>query len=83
MNLYINGQPDVTISDANLVFWESSPREVAREFNGRIDDLRIYNRALSPSEVLNVYSSVIPEPTSVALLLLGAPLAWLARRRRV
>ncbi len=32
-------------------------------FNGKIDDVRIYNRALTPTEVSQLYSGVIPTPT--------------------
>ena len=38
-------------------------------FNGVIDDVRIYNRALSGSEVSELYA--IPEPATLALLALG------------
>jgi len=39
-------------------------------FDGKIDDLLIYNRALSPSEVQTLYSAV-PEPSTALLLGLG------------
>jgi hypothetical protein len=48
-------------------------------FNGRIDDVRIYNRALTGQEVWQLYT--IPEPAT--LFLLGSGAFALLRRRRV
>jgi hypothetical protein len=39
-------------------------------FQGSIDETSIYNRALTPSEILSVYQAV-PEPGSAALICLG------------
>jgi hypothetical protein len=47
-------------------------------FNGSMDDLRIYDNALTASEV----SSLVPEPTSMALLGVTGVLATLRHRRR-
>ncbi|MCC6679977.1 MAG: LamG domain-containing protein [Phycisphaeraceae bacterium] len=50
-------------------------------FDGRLDDLRIYDGALTQQEITNLYNSGIPEPASVGLLGLG----WLmmgTRRQR-
>ena len=47
-------------------------------FSGTIDDVYIYDRALSPSEIQTLFS-VIPEPSSA--LLLGIGLSALAVRR--
>ena len=50
----------------------------AYQFRGVIDDLYIYDRALSPTEVSTLYS-VVPEPNTA--LLLGLGLSALAVRR--
>jgi parallel beta-helix repeat protein len=34
-------------------------------FNGTIDDMRIYNRALSPEEIQQIYEEGLPEPSGV------------------
>lgn len=49
-------------------------------FDGVIDDVSIYNYALTSTQVLNHYNEGVPEPSSLALLSLGGLL--LARRRR-
>ena len=48
-------------------------------FDGVIDDVRIYDRALSGTEVADLYA--LPEPATMSLLALGS-LAVLRRRRR-
>lgn len=54
---------------------------VADDFLGQMSVVRIYNgKALSDSEILQNYSTTIPEPTAGVLLLLGS--ALVARRRR-
>ena len=47
-----------------------------RFFNGLIDDVAVYNRALSAQEIYQIYS--IPEPATLLLLGLGG----LALRKR-
>ncbi|MFM8292350.1 MAG: LamG domain-containing protein [Planctomycetia bacterium] len=52
----------------------------ASAFIGQIDEVRISNTALSPSEMLS--ATVVPEPGSAALALLGlGGAAWALRRR--
>lgn len=42
---------------ASVGIGSSQPNATARYFNGSIDDVRIYNRALPPSDVLALYSA--------------------------
>ena len=63
LSFYINGQFDVTItynfnsslSDANVDIG-GSPRN-NYPFNGTISNVQIYNRALSPTEILQNYNA--------------------------
>lgn len=48
-------------------------------YAGKIDEVRLYNRVLSASEVSQIYN--VPEPTSLSLLL-GGGLIALAKRRK-
>ncbi len=52
-------------------------------FNGSLDEVGIWNRALSPAEISQLASGIvpIPEPGTVALLLIGAG-ALIVRARR-
>ena len=54
----------------------------AHTFNGAIDDLRIFDGALTGDEVAALYQSTIPEPASAGLALAGLGLVGLRRRRR-
>ena len=47
-------------------------------FLGAIDEVVLYNRALSPTEVL----SLVPEPASGTLISLSAAVLWLVNRGR-
>ncbi|MFC1675670.1 LamG-like jellyroll fold domain-containing protein [Planctomycetota bacterium] len=49
-------------------------------FNGSIDDVRFYNRALSSTEIQEIYTNGIPEPATIALLGFGS--VSLLRKRR-
>jgi MYXO-CTERM domain-containing protein len=84
------GAPNINQSNANnnLLCIGCNP-DNGREFNGLIDDLAMWDRAISEDEIGLIYSnglagnslaSVIPEPSSALLGLLGA--LGLLRRRR-
>ena len=65
VDLYLNGQtenpshtfnPQVLVATGNL--WDVN---IGNDFNGSIDDIRIYDRALSASEVLALYNLEKPK----------------------
>ncbi len=52
-------------------------------YDGGLDEVAIYNRALTADEVLQHYNAMIPEPSTLLLLALGvAALTFIRRRRR-
>lgn len=53
-------------------------------FHGAIDDVAVYTRALSATEVTDLYNAQsVPEPSTYALLLLsGAASLWALKRRK-
>lgn len=63
LQVYVNGTPDDTTPPETTCFYNSTVGiEIARSrasymFNGSIDELRIYNRLLSESEILELYNS--------------------------
>ena len=59
-------------------FWIGGRHDVNQFFDGLIDEVRVFNRALGPGEIPSLLT--VPEPASLSLLGLGA--LALARRRR-
>jgi len=89
LNIYVNGIEGTTSSNA---FGEMIPNDlkmgaleccnlgIHHYFGGSIDDVRIYNRALTDSEVYDLY--VIPAPGALILGSIGIGcVTWLRRRR--
>lgn len=65
------GNPFDTSSTALMIGNSST---VNRGFNGKIDDVQIYDTALSASEISQIYNNpgvAIPEPGSLVLVLVG------------
>lgn len=73
MIIYINGISDATSPQtgsvvANTTFGASrSNGSATRQMSGLIDDIRAYTRALTPTEVLNLYNGVEPATTNLQL----------------
>lgn len=73
--IYINGLEDATVTKSAEAIGYSSTASVSigryvastYEFNGIIDEVAIYDRAISSNEVLAHYNA-IPEPSCMALL---------------
>jgi hypothetical protein len=69
--LYINGTLNNTCSNSGIVSGISTGVRIGimgdsrYSFNGKIDDMKIYNYALSSNEVATLYT--IPEPTTMCL----------------
>lgn len=68
---------DATAQVASLSDADSESHQDSENFNGLLDDVRIYDEALTQSEI---QALTIPEPSALALLLLCG-VAMLRRRR--
>jgi hypothetical protein len=91
LDIYVNGMPDTL----GMSFMDTATayniRDIGRTYNGGaglfatmvLDDVRIYNTALSANEILLAFGPPVPEPSSLALVGLGSlGLAIRSRRRR-
>ncbi len=89
LNLYLDGVPDGTLSSttaigtntANLFIGEN-PEAAGRYWDGLIDDVRLYNRALSQTEINELMPlqprATAPEPYDKAILVTTeVTLSWI------
>jgi len=79
MKLYINGNlranaPVYSISDANRMLAGNWNHSRQRFFNGSMDDIRIYNRALNDSEIQQLYNNASNETKNCKAKLLDRKL---------
>ena len=90
VNMASQGLTGAITSDPNLpLMVGENPQANGREWNGEIDDVAIWNRALSESEILQIFNAgqagtslgAIPEPTVGLLGLLSLGLLTIRRRR--
>lgn len=95
MSIYIDGvartvnlSSNVTFNNFSTFQWEARvgtggrQNPDAQKYNGRMDEVAIYNRALSAAEVQSHYAAgTIPEPSLGVLSAVGAALLGFRRRR--
>jgi hypothetical protein len=91
-NFYVNGQLEstqaTTVNVANRgddVLWFGGLNKYGQYYGGALDDIQIYNQALSSAQIGVVLGGgTIPEPTSMALCATGvlSLLAYAWRRRQ-
>lgn len=76
------GDPLLLNSDG-ILDTDSTPLKISGFNGGFIDDVNIWNRTLSSSEVSTLYNTQsVPEPSTYALLLLSGAASLFALRRR-
>ncbi|MEI6327256.1 MAG: LamG-like jellyroll fold domain-containing protein [Candidatus Roizmanbacteria bacterium] len=96
LRLYVNGTQvgtgtaisgTIASPSANSLRIGSSPSEAGRYFTGKIDDVRVYNRALTSTEIgqikapapsITPTASTTPSPTSIPVCSLPAPITSFA-----
>lgn len=80
--IYLNGQLAASSTAGphsvnNTEFWIGNDRVFGpRLFEGRIDEVAVFNRALAASEIAAVYSAALGPPLNIAALASNVILAW-------
>jgi hypothetical protein len=85
-NLVASGSINSGSIGTTAYFWigtlENGANNFIRPFEGQIDDLRIYNEALSANAIANLARG-IPEPAAMIVALIGLCSAAAFSRRRM
>ena len=66
----ILGQAGLADNDANLLIGEN-PEATGRQWNGMIDEVNIWSRALTVDEIAYLQTNPVPEPSGLLLAALG------------
>ena len=96
MNIYLDGNatPIATGAQTGTVITSSNRLIIAgntkgysyggtgTDWKGQIDDVGIWNEALTTTQIANIYANGIPEPATLSLLVLGGIGVVVRRRRR-
>ena len=86
--LYINGSLEAKavknfassfLSGDSIILGNRIARKNKRSFNGTLDDIEIYNRALNPKEIISLYNAPNPNRTGIIIewTLIGCAIALL------
>ena len=88
LRLYVNGVQQASQARTGSLEVNGFPVHLggntyapSEHFSGRIDEVRIYNRALSVSEIQGDMNTPLPEPGKLLSLLAGSGVIGLLRRR--
>lgn len=74
ISVYVNGELKGTCSKSGKISVNNDPFIIGDKgngnnspapFKGKIDEVRVYNRALSADEVLSIYNNVVPKDTTL------------------
>ncbi|MBN2455049.1 MAG: LamG domain-containing protein [Sedimentisphaerales bacterium] len=89
MDLYVDGADEGTYegTGGGLTYssgdsFVGSTGGVRSYFDGIIDEVAIWNHALSPGEVTDIYLNGVPEPATVSFILLGSLAVIRTRKSR-